>query len=57
MNMHTSAHRMPGMYPPTKSPAIEVAETSEYTIIRLLGGMIIPEGAEAMFVAAAKLRS
>src|SRR5664280_1501081 len=55
--MQAPAHIRPGTYPATKIAAIDVLETREYTIIRLLGGMSIPDGAEAMLTAAAKFLS
>jgi len=52
-----STHTSPGPTPAMNSAAIEVLDTSEYTMNVLLGGISIPDGAEATLTAAAHARS
>src|SRR5690625_261528 len=56
-NMHANTHSSPGPMPAMNSAAMEEPLTSEYTMNVLLGGISMPEGAEATLTAAEKLGS
>ena len=57
-SMIPNDQKIPTRYPPINKAEIEVPPaTSEYMIKAVVGGMIIPVGADAMLTAVANFRS